>query len=391
MKALAIGLMNIRRMIRERSNIFFVFIFPIALILLIGAQFGGGVEPLIGVFAADEGQIAEDIIDAIESKDGVDIQRFEVREDLVTAVERGQVQAGVSLPAGIEGQSAAGEAVEIGFVARPDGTGPQLQAIVGAAVADVMKPVGAAQFASAETDAAFEQTHQVARDLAGSAGGVDVEVSAVGEALFPDTLGQFDLGASSQLVLFVFLTALAGSAALILTRQLGISSRMLSTPTSVRSIVVGESIGRFGVALVQGLYIVVLTLIIFGVNWGEPIASVLLLVMFSAVGAGAGVLMGSVFSNDQQAGGVGVVVSLGLAALGGCMLPLELFSPTMQTVAHFTPHAWALDGYAELVRHGGATGDILLELGVLASYATVLFALAAWRLRIAITSGRSVK
>jgi ABC-2 type transport system permease protein len=385
MKALAIGLMNIRRMTRERSNIFFVFIFPIAVILLIGAQFGGGVKPLIGVFAADEGQIAEDINAAIESQDSVDTQHFEVREDLVTAVERGQVQAGVFLPAGIEGQLAAGEAVEIGFVARPDGTGPQLQAIVGASVAEVMKPVGAAQFASAETAIAFEETHQVARDLAGGAGGVDVEVSALGEALFPDTLGQFDLGASSQLVLFVFLTALAGSAALILTRQLGISSRMLSTPTSVRSIVVGESMGRFGVALVQGLYIVVLTLIIFGVNWGDPIASVLLLVMFSAVGAGAGVLMGSVFSNDQQAGGVGVVVSLGLAALGGSMLPLELFSPTMQTVAHFTPHAWALDAYAELVRHGGTTGDILLELGVLAGYATVLFALAAWRLRIAIT------
>jgi ABC-2 type transport system permease protein len=291
----------------------------------------------------------------------------------------------VFLPAGIESQSAAGEAVEIGFVARPDGTGPQLQAIVGAAVADVMKPVGAAQFATAESGLDFETAHVAARNLAGLAGGVEVSVTAVGEAIFPDTLGQFDLGASSQLVLFVFLTALAGSAALILTRQLGISSRMLSTPTSVRSIVVGESMGRFGVALVQGLYIVVLTLIIFGVNWGDPLASFLLLVAFSAVGAGAGVLMGSVFSNDQQAGGVGVVLSLGLAALGGCMLPIELFSPTMQTVAHFTPHAWALDGYAELVRRSGNTGDILLELGVLVGYAAVLLALAAWRLRIAIT------
>jgi ABC-2 type transport system permease protein len=248
-----------------------------------------------------------------------------------------------------------------------------------------MKPVGAAQFATAESGLDFETAHVAARNLAGLAGGVEVSVTAVGEAIFPDTLGQFDLGASSQLVLFVFLTALAGSAALILTRQLGISSRMLSTPTSVRSIVVGESMGRFGVALVQGLYIVVLTLIIFGVNWGDPLASFLLLVAFSAVGAGAGVLMGSVFSNDQQAGGVGVVLSLGLAALGGCMLPIELFSPTMQTVAHFTPHAWALDGYAELVRRSGNTGDILLELGVLVGYAAVLLALAAWRLRIAIT------
>jgi ABC-2 type transport system permease protein len=80
-----------------------------------------------------------------------------------------------------------------------------------------------------------------------------------------------------------------------------------------------------------------------------------------------------------------VVISLGLAALGGCMLPIELFSPTMQKVAHITPHAWALDGFAELVRHGGSPVDILPELGVLTAYATVLLVLAGWRLRVAIT------
>lgn len=385
MKALAIGLSNIRRMIRERSNIFFVFIFPIALILLIGAQFGGGVKPAIGLYLADDGELATQISEEVESQESIDARRFDTEAELVAAVERGKVQAGLFVPENIESTAAGNDIVEIGFLARPDGSGQQLQAIVGSAVAEVMKPVGAAQFATAASNADFGAAQAVARNIAGEASGVEVSVTAVGEAVFPDTLGQFDLGASSQLVLFVFLTALAGSAALILTRQLGISSRMLSTPTSVRSIVVGESMGRFGVALVQGLYIVVMTLIIFGVNWGDPLASFLLLVVFSAVGAGAGVLMGSVFSNDQQAGGVGVVLSLGLAALGGCMLPLELFSPTMQTVAHFTPHAWALDGYAELVRRGGNTGDILIELGVLAGYAAVLFALAAWRLRIAIT------
>ena len=67
------------------------------------------------------------------------------------------------------------------------------------------------------------------------------------------------------------------------------------------------------------------------------------------------------------------------------MLPLELFSPTLRKVAHITPHAWALDGFAELVRRDGDTLDILPELGVLALYAAVLIGLAAWRLRIAIT------
>ncbi len=97
--------------------------------------------------------------------------------------------------------------------------------------------------------------------------------------------------------------------------------------------------------------------------------------------------MGTLFENDQQAGGAGVVAGLGIAALGGCMIPLEFFSPTMQAVAHVTPHAWALDGFAELVRRDGTIADILPELGVLAAYAAVLVALASWRYRRVITRG----
>jgi ABC-2 type transport system permease protein len=384
-KALSIGWVNLKRMIRERSNIFFVFIFPIALVLLIGVQFGGGFAPVVGVHRADDGQLSDEIVTGLEEDGSVEVLEFEDDDELTTAVERGSAQAGILLPAGMEDRAASGDVVEIGLMSRPDGTGSQLQSVVGAVIADVMAPVGAARFAAVETGTPFSETIAVAEQMSGRAEPIEIGVSAVGEAVFPDTLGQFDLGASSQLVLFVFLTALAGSSALILTRQLGISKRMLSTPTPIRTIVVGESLGRFGTALLQGVYIMILTLIIFQVDWGDPLAAVLILIALSAVGAGAGMLMGATFSNDQQAAGVGVMVALGLAALGGAMFPIDLFSPTMQRIAHVTPHAWALDGYAELVRRDGSTIDILPELGVLALYALVLLALASWRLRVAIT------
>ena len=385
MKELSIAGFNLKRMVRERSNIFFVFIFPIALVLLIGVQFGGGFSPVVGVHQADQSRLSEQIVDGLVATESIDVQVFESHDDLVAAVERGTAQAGVLLPEGMDEVAASGQPVEIGFLSRPDGTGNQLQSVVGAVISEVMGPVGAAQFASTETGAGFEATLPVAEEISGGAQPIDVEVSTVGEALFPATLGRFDLGASSQLVLFVFLTALAGSAALILTRQLGISKRMLSTPTPIRSIIVGESLGRFGTALIQGLYIMGLTLVIFRVDWGDPLGAILILVALSAVGAGAGMLLGSIFKNEQQAAGVAVMVSLGLAALGGAMFPLDLFPPTMQRIAHVTPHAWALDGFAELVRRGGTAADILPELAVLAGFAIVLMALAAWRLRVAIT------
>ena len=385
MRALWIGWVNLKRMIRERSNIFFVFIFPIALVLLIGVQFGGGFSPVVGVHRADDGQLSDEIVTGLEEDGSVEVLEFENDDELTTAVERGSAQVGILLPSAMESTAESGDVVEIGLMSRPDGTGSQLQSVVGAVIADVMAPVGAARFAAVETGTPFSETIAVAEQMSGQAVPIEIGVSAVGEAVFPDTLGQFDLGASSQLVLFVFLTALAGSSALILTRQLGISKRMLSTPTPMRTIVVGESLGRFGTAFLQGVYIMILTLIIFQVDWGDPLGAVLILVALSAVGAGAGMLMGATFSNDQQAAGVGVMVALGLAALGGAMFPIDLFSPTMQRIAHITPHAWALDGYAELVRRGGSTIDILPELGVLALYALVLLALASWRLRVAIT------
>ena len=384
MKVLAIAGSNVRRMLRERSNIFFVFIFPIAIILLIGAQFGGGVDPRVGIVVGEDG-LAEEIATSIEAADAIETVRYDSEEELIGAVERGGAQAGVFLHAGLTETSASGETVEIGFIARPDGSGQQLQSVVNAAIAEVMTPVGAAQFAAARTETSYEAALEAARELAEGGRTLEVEVTAVGEALFPADMGQFDLGASSQLVLFVFLTAMTGSAALILSRQLGITQRMLSTPTSVRTVIAGESLGRLGQALVQGLYIMVLTLLIFQVDWGDPISAFLLLLVFAAVGAGAGMVMGAVFSNDQQAAGIGVILSIGLAALGGCMVPIELFSPTMRTIAHFTPHAWAMDGFAELLRRGGTVVDILPERGVLALFATALLAIASWRLRVVIT------
>jgi ABC-2 type transport system permease protein len=384
-KVIAIAGTNLRRMLRERSNIFFVFILPIAIILLVGIQFGGGVDAVVGIFAPESRGLPGAVAESVRSADEIDTRTFDSEADLVTAVERGEVQAGLFIPPDLQQVVARGGTAEIGFVVRPDGFGPQLQSVVGSAISQVMQPVGAAQFAMAETGRDFDTALDQARAMAVGLPTVEVDTTTVGEALFPSSMGRFDLGAPQQLVLFTFLTALTGSAALILSRRLGISERMLSTPTSVNTIVAGESAGRFAVAFVQGVYIMLLTWVIFRVDWGDALGAALILLVFSAVGAGAGMLMGAALDNDQQAAGIGVVASLGLGALGGAMLPLELFSPTLKMVAHATPHAWALDGFAELVRRGGNTFDILPELGVLVLYAVVLLALAAWRLRVAIT------
>ncbi|MEX1271170.1 MAG: ABC transporter permease, partial [Acidimicrobiia bacterium] len=292
-------------------------------------------------------------------------------------------QAGVSIDENFDDALEAGDTGPVEYLARPDSAGPQLQALVSAVVTEFSYDVTAARLTGDDLGtgiaAAVERRNEI--------GPVEVRRSSTGEATFDPSLGQFDLGASSQLVLFMFLTGLTGSAALIQSRQLGVSRRMLGTPTSARTIIVGETLARFAVVLVQGLYILFVTLIVFGVDWGDPLGAAAIMTLFGLVGAGAAMLMGSVFQNDQQAGGVGVMLGLGLAALGGAMVPIEVMPAGMQNVARFTPHAWAIDAFGELVREDGTIIDIGPQLGVLALFAGVLLVLAAWRFRTVLTRG----
>lgn len=382
MKALTIARINVLRLVRDRSNIFFVFVFPLLLVLVIGVTFGGGGFARVAVVLPEQaGPLAEEIAGELAATDGVQTYRLGSEEAAADAVARGDALGAVVVPTGYDDALRSGGEVQLRFVARPDADGAALRAAVDEVAARQGAAVRVASFAADEGGLPFEEALARAPAVLAATDVVDVEVSrAGGESQFAG-LGRFDLGAVQQLLLFVFLTSLAGSSALIQTRQWGLSERMLSTPTSARAILVGEALGRFGVALTQALYIVLGTLLVFGVDWGDPLGAALVISLFALASAGAAMLMGATFQNDAQAGGMGVFFGLGLAALGGCMLPLELFSPTMTRVAHVTPHAWALDAFAELTRRDGTVLDVLPELGVLAGFAAVLLALASRRLR----------
>ncbi|MGH8924911.1 MAG: ABC transporter permease [Acidimicrobiia bacterium] len=384
MKVLAIARNNLVRMFRDRSAIFFIFIFPLALILLIGLQFGGSFAPRLGVLAPSPGTVGAEIIENLGSADGVDLVELANEAEMVEGVERGSLSAALTIPADFDQKLAAGDASEVGLISRPGGVGAALRPVIGEVVQRSVLAANAAGFVASQNLAPFDEALLTARMVASQLPAPGVTVTTVGESLFPATLGRFDIGASSQLVLFMFVTALSGAAVLIQTRELGLSRRMLATPTSVPTIITGEASGRFLVVAVQGLYIMAGALLIFGVDWGDPLGALAIVVVFSAVGAGAAMLLGTIFRNAEQAGGVGVIVGLGMAALGGAMLPIQLFSPTLQRVAHLTPHAWALDGFAK-IRDGGGLLDIGLEISVLAAYALVLLLIASWRLRRVIT------
>lgn len=388
MKVYAIASTGVRRLLRDRSNIFFVFLLPMMLILVLGAAFGGGFDTRVGVVAVDVGPLGEDLVERIESVDAVAVSRWDDRDEVVRAVERGRLEAVIIVPAGYDEDLRSGEEVTVEFIARPDPSTQALRNTVESLVVAQGSLLRAAALAEELTGASYSDALETASGLAEEGGSLSVEAVAVGDVNPFQSMGQFELGAYSQLLLFVFLTSMTGSTALIESRRLGVSTRMLATPTPVRTILVGEGLGRLGVALVQGLFIIIGSWLFFGVNWGDPLGAAAIFFTFALGASGTAMLMGSVLKNEQQAGGIGVVVGIGLGAIGGAMVPLavmEIFSPTLYRVAHLTPHAWAIEAFETLIMQDGTIADIVPELTVLLSFAIVMYALGAWRLRVALT------
>ncbi|MDJ0954812.1 MAG: ABC transporter permease [Acidimicrobiia bacterium] len=385
MKALAITGVNVKRLLRDPSTIFFVFVFPMLLILVIGASFGGGFTPKVGVLDEGGGEFSAAFVAEIDSSEDFEAIAYDDSTVLLEDVERGVVNIGVLIPAGYDETLRSGGEATVEFLGRADPTVLQYRSTIEAVAANQSAIFRAARLVEAEGLTEFDTAVASAQLVASGASGTDVARESAGESLFGEDLGQFDLGAPSNLLLFVFLTSLAGSAALIGTRRLGVSRRMVSTPTSIGQILLGETGGRFAIAMIQGLFIMIGAAVAFEVRWGNLVGAGALLILIALVGAGGGMLMGAIFDNDEQAGSMGVFIGLGLAALGGCMVPLEVFPDTMVTVAHITPHAWGLDGFAELIRRGGDITSIGTELAVLAGFAAALLALGTWRLRAKLT------
>ena len=151
----------------------------------------------------------------------------------------------------------------------------------------------------------------------------------------------------------------------------------------------GETLGRYVIALMQGLLIVVGTVLLFRVDWGNPLTTGLVVVLFSLAATGAAMVMGSVLRNAAQAGAMGVFLGLVLAAIGGCMVPLEIFPPTMFRIARLLPHAWAIEALNGSIATGAGPVEVSTDLAVLAAYAVALLSVATVLLRRSITAHAS--
>ncbi len=373
MAALLVARYDLLRRIRNRSALFTAFVGPLALAVVFSLLIGGASAATwtIAVVDLDRSDLSGQVVAAMTDPDeplgdGGDAVTFEnlvSRTQAVDAVDDGDADAAIVVPAGYSASITAGRPVPLEVLRDPDRPiAGQVAQAVAAAVGQQMVRVLLATTVAISQDPALDPELVVAAAGAAPPAITTVEVSM--------GTGQVSAGAhfgASMAVLFLFFTIGLAARSIVAERRTGTLARLLATPTRLASVVAGKTVAVAVLGLAGFVSTWVVTTVVFAADWGSPRAVVVLMVATVFSVGGVAMFVASLARTEQQAETYTATVAFLLAILGGNFLGPGAAPPLLQQLSRVTPNGWALDGFAEVAIDGATLVDVVPTVAVLAA------------------------
>jgi ABC-2 type transport system permease protein len=199
-------------------------------------------------------------------------------------------------------------------------------------------------------------------------------VTPTGEAVKFNMLA---LLAPGMALMFLMFTTSNGGRSLLTERNQGTLPRLLVSPTTSVQVMGGKVVGIFLTGAAQMLILILGTTLMFQLQWGDPLA-VLVLVLAAVFGAtGWGMLITAVVKTPGQVSAIGSAIMLTFGILGGSFFSLDAMSIWFRVISKITPNAWGMDGFSTLAL-GGTLIDILPPVLALLAMGALLFVVAVF-------------
>lgn len=381
----SIAMVELRRFLSDKVALFSTVILPTVLVFVIGFSLGGRPDSLpVGVIDLDGSAQSEQFVDALQSQ-ALEAVIYDDPQTLARDIRLGQLAAGVQVPEGFgqtldSGQGSTSLTLSID---QASSNGTAVSTSILAVARELAEQPTAVRVTTQALDASPEQADTIAgiaQQASAEAPPVQTDVTILG-TVRPDEENQFARAVPTQLVLFVFLNGMLAAQTIVDSRRLGVSRRMLSTPTGIGPHILGIGISRLLLGLMQSAILLLVGRLWFGVDFGDPLSIGVLVLIWAALAAAVGMLVGAIAKNPDQVVAIGVPLGIGFGMLGGSMWPLSIVPGFMQVVGHVVPHGWANDAWSVVINDGGAVGDIGREIVILVAFTVAIAGLAVVLLR----------
>jgi ABC-2 type transport system permease protein len=397
-KVLRIGFKDLLIIFQDRTALIMMLLAPLVLTVAMGFVTGSFSDEddsspariAIVVANRDQGPLGRQLLARLRGQSTLlDVRILNYETLARRQVEEDAAAAAVFIPAGYSAGFQPGspvpEAAQIEVYANPGR--PISAGVVEAIVSDFSQQVETTMVAGQVTSqviaiqAGIRPGDGQASQLAGS-GTASVEPAnpitiqrnqtAAGEEQRFNPLAYFAIGMA---VFFLMYTVTIGGRSILVEREAGTLTRMLSSPTTTVQVLGGKVLGVFLAGLVQVSILIVATSLLFDLHWGTPAGLAALVIAVVAAATGWGILLAASSKSAGQVSGLGTAMMLIFGMLGGTFISTSAFGVLMTWLSRLTPHSWALDGFNDLAL-GRGLADIMVPVLALLAMAAVLFSLS---------------
>lgn len=387
MKSFLIAVKDARIHLKDRKAILMMILMPILLTVILGSALkgimGGGSMPetVLGIYSPGSHAITESVIRAL-GEDGlaITVERAESEKQLLDWMEERKVHAGLLLPNGwnlgtdravimpISGQETAAT-----LIRQMIETFAQMSLAITNSTTAIMTE--AAVLSSGDREAIQMELAESIEKV------VNEQRTYVSEPPEEESVSSMQYYAAAMAAMFLLFNAMAGGKSFHQERRSETLSRLMMTPTSIRSILAGKFIGTFLFAWIQFLIFMGATHFLLKVDWGPSILQILFITFFYIFSvAGLAMVVAAYTTNEKMADIVGSMGVQILALLGGSMLPLSLFPEMLRKIAMTTPNSWALTSFTSIMT-GTAWSTLWLPAVVLLGIGVASIFISSIRLR----------
>ncbi len=404
-KIFLIGWKDVRLAFRDRAALLLMLVAPFVLTLGLGFVTGrfsnatsSGISNIpVAIINQDGGQLGNALVNTFQSKDLAELVSPTVVTDEAAArkaVDEDKYAALIVVPKGFtesiipaQGKSAAG-VLQINLYANP--TRPTSVGVVKTILEEYLNRIEMGRVSGTVVVTQLvmnglikpQEANKVGAEIGARQGESPVapliRLKNVNQDVAPPKFDVLALLAPGMALMFLMYTVSNGGRTLLAERDQGTLPRLLVSPTSTFQVLAGKVLGIFLTGVLQMLILIGGTTLMFGLDWGDPLA-VMLLVLAAVFGAvGWGILLTSLAKTAGQISAIGSAMMLLFGILGGTFINLASLPVWFQMISKITPNAWGIDGFTTLALGGGLAG-ILTPLLALVTMGVVLFGVAAIR------------
>jgi ABC-type multidrug transport system permease subunit len=196
---------------------------------------------------------------------------------------------------------------------------------------------------------------------------------------------RYQLLVPSYTVMFAFFLVLTVGWLFVAERRQGTLLRLKAAPLTRLDLLLGKLMPCFALSIFQGLFLLVAGKVVFGMSWGTHPVWLLAVVFSTSLAAmGLALLVAAAAKTETQVAIYGTLLVLVLAGMSGCLMGDRALMPeTMQQLSLFTPHAWALTAYKQLLTAPKPNLDLVAQACmVLGAFGAGLLTLAWYVLKL---------